>query len=475
MSAGGILIVDDSPHDLDLAIGILSAHGYETRVASTGRRALAAASAQTPELILLDITLPDLDGYEVCKRLRESGATARVPIIFISSRDGAMDKVHAFEIGGADYVTKPFEASELIARVENHLKMARLQRELERQNAELSLSREAAISASRAKSVFLATMSHELRTPLNGILGFAQLLKRDTQLTASQLETLEIITQSGRHLLRLINDVLAITRLEAGNMTLDIAPFDIRDVLADVAETFRERARAKSLKLDIAVDSDSPQYVLGDRSKILQILVKLVGNAIKFTSTGSVLVKASWRSGERPRGVLRIEVRDTGEGIPSESIAHVFEPFVQAVSSDRLKEGTGLGLAICHEYIELMHGSIAISSELGSGSTVEVELPLVESAGDYAAPPPEPSTTSESEPTGLSLNDVRGRLGDLPPFILSSLRHSVLLGDLDAAADIVESVAVLDEPLADELRRLVRGYQLDELFALVEDKPRPSS
>jgi signal transduction histidine kinase len=370
MSAGAILIVDDTPGNLDLLVDILEKHDYEVRVARSGRRALTAVAAAPPELVMLDINMPDMDGYEVCRRLKAAEATREIPVIFLSVNDDADDKVRAFHAGGADYVIKPFQAEEVLARVENQFKIWRLQRDLVTQ-------REAAYEASRAKSVFLASMSHELRTPLNGILGFVQLMERDAALTPAQREHLGVIARSGEHLLALINDVLALSKIEAGQATLNERPFDLGRLLRGIEEMFRVRAVERGLRLVFDLAPSLPASASGDDGKLRQILINLLGNAFKFTDAGGVALRAAWAD-----GVARFEVEDTGHGIAAAEVERIFEPFVQTETGARTGEGTGLGLTITRNFVALMGGRVSVRSEVGRGTTFAFDVKLAAARGD---------------------------------------------------------------------------------------------
>jgi signal transduction histidine kinase len=365
MSAGVILIVDDTPGNLDLLVDLLEKHEYDVRVARSGRRALAAIAVSPPDLLMLDINMPEMDGYEVCRRLKADEATREIPVIFLSVNDEAMDKVQAFRAGGADYVTKPFQPEEVLARVEHQIRLARLQRDL-------VAEREAAFEASRAKSVFLANMSHELRTPLNGILGYVQLMERDESLTESQRENLGVIMRSGEHLLALINDVLSISKIEAGQATLNERTFDLGRLLQGLEEMFRVRAEAQGLHLIFDLAPALPRHASGDDGKLRQILINLLGNAFKFTESGGVALRATWE-----QGMARFEVEDTGHGIAPDELGRIFEPFVQTEAGVRSGEGTGLGLTITNNFVALMGGQIEVRSEIGRGTTFgfDVRLP----------------------------------------------------------------------------------------------------
>ncbi len=239
---------------------------------------------------------------------------------------------------------------------------------------ELQKARQEAIAANLAKSTFLANMSHELRTPLNAVLGFTQVLERDSALTSRQREHLAIISRSGEHLLGLINDVLEVSKIEAGRLILHTAPFDLPALFHNIVELFRLSASAKSLDLIAEVAADLPQYVHGDESKLRQVLINLLGNAVKFTHTGGVTLRAAYQIAETP--TLLVEVADTGEGIAENQIARLFEAFSQTDSGLHAQESSGLGLAISRQYVQLMGGIISATSQPGEGSVFRFTVPL---------------------------------------------------------------------------------------------------
>ncbi len=256
-------------------------------------------------------------------------------------------------------------------------------RALEASEKEAREAREEAIRANYAKSVFLSNMSHELRTPLNAVLGFAQLLERSAELPEKDRESLSIIKSSGEHLLELINDVLAIAKIEAGKTTLTDRPFDLRDLLRGVVEMIRVRTEARGLSLVVDVADDLPERVVGDEGKLRQVLVNLLGNAVKFTDEGGVALRARWVD-----GVASFEVEDTGHGIAEDELGKLFEAFAQTESGRASEEGTGLGLAISQNFVSLMGGRIRVRSELGRGSVFSFDVALpecVEAAEDRGA------------------------------------------------------------------------------------------
>ncbi|HEY8087117.1 MAG TPA: ATP-binding protein [Polyangiaceae bacterium] len=235
-----------------------------------------------------------------------------------------------------------------------------------------------ALRADRAKTTFLSTMSHELRTPLNAILGFAQLLSRDRGLSRESRESVDVVVKSGEHLLGLINDVLSITKIEAGRLVLDEATFALVETVGAVEKMTRVRARSKRLSLLVEVRGDVAPYVRGDEGKVRQILLNLLGNAVNFTTEGGVAMRVSWQDGR-----ASFEVEDTGVGIAPADLARLFEPFTQADAGRKAREGTGLGLFISRSYARLMGGDITAQSTLGHGTTfrLELALPAAEAVG----------------------------------------------------------------------------------------------
>jgi signal transduction histidine kinase/CheY-like chemotaxis protein len=244
-------------------------------------------------------------------------------------------------------------------------------------------AREQAETASRAKSVFLANMSHELRTPLNAILGFSNLMRNDVSVSAENRRTLEIINRSGEYLLSLINNVLDMAKIEAGRTAREDTVFNLRVMMEDIADLMRQRAEAKGLYLKLEIAAPEPRGVKADESKLRQAVINLVGNAVKFTSNGGVILRAETRSTSDPRRLsLVIEVDDTGDGIVAEDRRRIFDPFVQLGHKSEQK-GSGLGLSITRQFVELMGGVIGVESEPGKGSTFRVEMP-VEQADESA-------------------------------------------------------------------------------------------
>ena len=281
-------------------------------------------------------------------------------------------------IGFCVDITSQKEAAAEIERHRHHLESL-----VEERTTALLIAKEAAEAANRAKSVFLANMSHELRTPLNAILGFSSMMRCDPQLTGAQVESLDIINRSGEHLLALINDVLEMAKIEAGRLRLEVAPFDLGTMTRDVTDMMRLRAEQKGLSLRLDQASEFPRVIRGDEARLRQILVNLIGNAVKFTHSGGVTLRLGVRHDQHQH--LLIEIEDTGPGISPEDQERIFRPFVQLAEGAEQK-GTGLGLAITRQFVDLMGGRIAVESTLGRGALFRVELP-VEQADFPAAQP----------------------------------------------------------------------------------------
>jgi len=356
-----ILIVDDVQMNLDLMKEILSAQGFLIATAINGKSAIAKAKAHKFDLILLDIVLPDIDGFEVCSHLKSSHQTQDIPIIFLTAKKENASIIKGFQLGAVDYIPKPFSKEELLARVNLHLTLRKTQDELIR-------SKDLAEAAAKAKAIFLANISHEIRTPMNGIIGMIDILKR-TSLTAEQLEYIEIIGISGENLLMIINDVLDFSKIEAGQITFEKIRFNLSDEIDEVIKILRYKAMQKNLELSFQINSEVPEFLVGDPLRLKQVLINLCNNSIKFTSEGYVKIEVKLIAINESTVRLNFEVQDTGIGISPENQLKLFKSFSQAdVSTTRKFGGTGLGLAISKNLVELMNGNIGIISEEGRGA-----------------------------------------------------------------------------------------------------------
>jgi signal transduction histidine kinase len=345
---------------------ILSANGYLIATAINGKSAIAKAKAHKFDLILLDVVLPDIDGFEVCAHLKSYPQTHDIPIIFLTAKKEKDSIVKGFNLGAVDYISKPFIKEELLARVNHHLTLRKYQEELIH-------SKETAEASAKSKAIFLANISHEIRTPMNGIVGMIDILKR-TQLTEEQHEYIDIIGISGENLLMIINDVLDFSKIEAGQVTFEHIRFNVRDEINEVVKILRHKAAEKKLDLSFEIAPGVPQMLVGDPLRLKQVLINLCNNAIKFTDAGyvHVFVKLSGKNECAVR--LHFEVRDTGIGISHENQSKLFKLFSQAeTSTSRKFGGTGLGLAISKNLVHLTGGEIGVNSEEGKGAVFYFE------------------------------------------------------------------------------------------------------
>ena len=260
-----------------------------------------------------------------------------------------------------------------------------LMRRIDIAERDLLRARDAAEAANHAKSVFLANMSHELRTPLNAILGFAELMARDESVPAGQRHNLETIARSGHHLLTLINDILEISKIEAGRLTLQPAPCDLIELVETVVEAMELRARQAGLAVGLHMTAAVPHYIRTDAGKLRQILINLLANAVKFTPHGSVDLDVGVNVGDMP--MLVFVVRDTGVGIAADELESIFRPFYQTEQGARASEGTGLGLTIARQYAQLLGGELTATSELGAGSVFTLRLPVAVAESAVQTPP----------------------------------------------------------------------------------------
>jgi signal transduction histidine kinase len=345
-----IVLVDDLPQNIKLLGQLLKGKGYRILALTDSKKAFNAVNKNQPALVLLDIMMPGMDGFEVCKALKANPNTADIPVIFLTAKTESYDIVKGFEIGAVDYVTKPFNNHELLMRVQTQIALQNAIKKAEKANA--------------AKSDFLANISHDIRSPMNGIMNVVDLLLK-SELTPEQTDFLHMAKQAGTSLLCLINDLLDLSKIEAGQLVLDNIYFDLRELLENISDIYAIEAYKKGLQYACIISSDLQTNVLGDPNRLRQIINNLINNAIKFTHKGEVSISVTQQSDD----TLHFAVQDTGKGIAVHKMNQLFKPYDQLEASTARKYGgTGLGLSISRQLVNLMKGKTHVESKEGEGS-----------------------------------------------------------------------------------------------------------
>lgn len=393
-AAKTILAIDDNSFNIVMLEGHLKAEGFTLVSASSGEDGIVMAADIMPDLILLDVLMDGIDGFETCMRLKADPKTAHIPVIFITALDNIEDKIRGFETGGVDYVTKPFQHEELIARLRTHLTIRYLQEQLEASNRileqrvaertasleaanrELERARDAAEAASRAKTEFLNNISHELRTPLNPVIAVTDLMK-DTQLDAQQQSYMEMVEESAHELLHIINDLIELSNLEAQDIEPEKYPFSPASVINDAYAKINRRVLSAGLSLKVSIADNLPDSLKGNPDLLLRVLLRLLDNAVKFTNEGEIIAAVEPLESDDKNQWICFSVKDTGVGISPDRLQKIFQDFTQADGSARRRYGgLGLGLTMARKLVDLMGGKITAESTKGQGSTFHVTLPF---------------------------------------------------------------------------------------------------
>jgi len=373
-----ILLVDDTPDNLRLLSLMLTENGYKTRKVINGERALQAVKIIAPDLILLDINMPDMNGYEVCRRLKKTPETRDIPVIFISALDDVFDKIKGFQVGGVDYITKPFQGEEVLARVNTHLNIRKLQKQLQQQNAQLQeeirhrLSTEEANAQLKALetqlrqqlNVFLHAVSHDLRNP---VIGTKMVLNNLTNQPGESVQVnrkiLAKMLESNERQLGLINSLIETHAAEVWGIKLNCQALQLKNLVQSAVADLQPMLEREQV---ILIDNISPNLPLvkADPLQLVRVYQNLIGNALKHNPPGFYLTLDAQIQGK----MLRCTVADNGVGISKEQCEKIFDLYFQG-NQKRQSVGLGLGLYLCYHIIQAHGGSIGVESELGAGTT----------------------------------------------------------------------------------------------------------
>ena len=367
-----ILIVDDEKANIMALTSILSSN-YRILAVKDSREAAQVASEELPDVILLDVLMPEMDGYEVITQLKNNDKTKDIPVIFITGLDSNEAEEKGFKLGAADYIAKPFHPAIVQLRIINQIKIQErdlIERDLNivlKLKEELIIAKESAEHSNRAKSEFLSRMSHEMLTPMNAILGMLQVAKMNPD---KQKQYFDEIDSASRQLLALINNVLDVSGMEYGTLKLNEAEFSFKSMIHTVLSDAKKHAKRKSQTINFEVDPAIPEYLVGDDKMLYKLINTLLANAIKFSpENGNIDFKARLQQDNGDIVTLKFVVADNGIGISPEQQANLFKIFEQADGSNSRKHGgIGLGLALSKRIIGMMNGDIWVDSELGEGA-----------------------------------------------------------------------------------------------------------
>ncbi|HEX6061667.1 MAG TPA: response regulator [Candidatus Limnocylindria bacterium] len=361
---GRVLVVDDEPSNVELIVRRLGGNGYETLTASNGHDAIAIATKEQPDLILMDIMMPGLDGWQATRLLKGDPKTANIPVVFVTARDRPEDVAQGFEAGGIMYVNKPVEPVELFARVRNAIYMKRLQDDLRNKNEDLKR-----LESSRQE--LIGMLGHDIRNLANSVVAFLQ-LARMGELTPDRPEFAQLLGLSEANIaevLRMVNALLDVYKMEEGRLEAVAGVNKLADVVKRSFAQLIPEAMAKGIALVERIPDDTTVFI--DAGLIVRVLTNLVSNAIKHTpGGGSVTIDAESASADS----IVVRVTDTGPGIPEADAAHVFDRFYQT-DTGRSRGGTGLGLAFCKLAVELHGGKIGVANGGQPGAIVEFTIP----------------------------------------------------------------------------------------------------
>lgn len=357
-----ILVVDDNPDNLDILIDSLENFCFTIFVAQSGEEAIKLAEKVFPDIILLDVIIPGINGFETCRRLKKNENTGKIPVIFMTALSDTVNKVKGFDVGGVDYVTKPFQHEDIFARIRAHLTICHQQKQLEQQNQEL-------IKINQEKNEFIGIVSHDLKNPLNGIIGVAKLIYKNPD---SSEKWAALIENIGMKMLNLLSELLDINRLELGKSNLSLQEIELPSLVLESVFYYCNDAEKKQIQL--CFDFPDEEFnVYADQRATAQIFDNLISNAVKYSPYGKNVNIRLFQN----ENFVRCEVEDEGQGLIEDDQQKIFGKFARLSAKPTGGESsTGLGLSIVKKFVELMNGHVWVESEgKDRGSIFIVELP----------------------------------------------------------------------------------------------------
>lgn len=366
-----ILIVDDIPQNIEVLGNTLRQSGSMVFMATNGNQAIAIAEVKKPDLILLDIQMPEMDGYEVCQKLKANDQTRHIPIIFLTARTEIDDIVRGFAAGAVDYITKPFNSAELLARVSTHIELKKALNTVSEQNKKLN-------ELNATKDKLFSIIAHDLRNPFNALIGYSELIAaiiKNGGDMKNLLEHINILNQSARQGYDLLENLLHWSLTQTGQLRLDPELFNLEKPVLEAVSLLKAAAAKKEIKIEAAVEPANAEIkVFADYKTISTVCRNVIGNAIKFTPEGGTIKITIKKSAED--SYCEAVFKDSGIGMNAETLEKLF-----TISSKKSKkgtnneQGTGLGLIVCRDFVEKNNGKIYVASELDHGSTFTIKLP----------------------------------------------------------------------------------------------------
>jgi two-component system sensor histidine kinase/response regulator len=393
-----ILVIDDIPENLQLLTGMLSAQGCKVRAFAEGTFALESARADPPDLILLDVRMPGMDGYTLCTHLKADPQTREVPVIFISAYGDIADKVNGFRVGGVDYITKPFQAEEVLARVQTHIGLRVMHRELQQEiqrrrqaEEELHILNQQLREANRrleetnaSKDTFFSILAHDLRNPFTVLLGLTEVLNEELEHYSKEKlkAALQRLHSSSKNVYALLTNLLEWSRLERGLLTCNPHTFSVAEIVQRNIRLVSSQAQRKQIRVKHHIPAETSVYA--DVKMIDTVIRNLLSNALKFTDSGGTIEITAQKDNHN----VKLAVSDTGVGMSQDMMSKLFRIDQKTVRQGTAgEEGTGLGLILCKEFVKKNGGILLVESVKGQGTTFRLTLPM------YPWPLPEDGTS----------------------------------------------------------------------------------